>query len=372
MSRKSKADAVVVSRKELSDALQALRPIVKKAGNAILKSVLMRADSCPDAPCLTISATNMETTLSLEIAREDGAEDFAALVDLDRLAAFVAADWAETVSLSLAKGRLEAEGRTTVRMVIEPIENYPELPKPPGGAGIMLPHAVIEEIGYAKGFVNTDEKRRGGWERVLHVFTGVTLVDVLAGNGHRAWWRRGLGEEAPADFAIGLTPETVSHLVAQAGKGAVCVRSGGRQDFFSGPGFLLAQTRPVHDPPPLEWLNEAACQPEEWSELPQLGNILPVVEAVTLEAGERSPVIFTGNGGETLVSVKSDMVEAEGMIAGELPVYKTGYPDDLLSVLKALDRVSGTDHKIEVGRFGHGHLRFRIEGLAEALVSGMQ
>lgn len=375
MSRKREADTLTVDRKEFADALRSLKPIVKSAGNAILRGVLMRSVSRPDGEFLTISATNMGNTLSLEIARQGGPEDFLVLVDLGRLEGFASADWGEELSLTLGRGRagrLEVEGRTTARFVVEPPENYPEPPTPPAErpGEVALPYVVVEEIGRARPFINTDAKVYGGWQKVLHLFEREGRVEVFAGSGHRAWWRQGL-VESPG-FAVGLTPETAALLVAQAGKAGFSVWSGERQDFFAGPGYLLSQTRPEHEGLPLGWLTDTGMQPEAWQEMPRLGVVLPVVEAVSLEAGERSPLLLTEDGDKMLASTKSDLVDREGVIPGRLPIYKTGYPDDLLAILRELDRVAGAERPVEVGRFGHGHLRFRVAGVAEALVSGMQ
>jgi len=359
-----------VSRKELAQALAILRPIVKGARNPALASVLMRAGTRPDGPCLTISATDLQTSLSLKIGREDGAEDFAVLVDLVRLSGFVSADWGERLELCLGKGRLEIHGQTLARIAIEDLDTFPTLPEAPQGDGVELPAEVIREAAAIRGFVETKHPMQvPGWQRLVHVFEREGKLNVLAGCGARLVWRQGF-EGGAAGGAVGIAPEGTILLAGLVeGLAGTLYRKGDRQDFFSGEDYELAFTRVEHGAPSLAWIFEQKI--EGWRDLPALGEMLPVIQAVASEAGLTHPILLLEMDDKTEVSCRTDLIESEGVFSAGFPRFKTGYADDLVEALKALERIGGAEAKIQATKFSGVYLRLRIEGVVEVLLSGM-
>lgn len=359
-----------VDRRDLAEALGRLKPLVKKPLNPVLGCVLMEAITRPDGEWLELTATDTHQTLSLEIACERGSGEDFALVSLAPLAAFVTQDTSDRLTLSLAQGRLVVEGKTSVRIALKGDESlFPAIPEEMGGEAVDLPSEIVPEAVAIRGLV--EKESRNAWPSLVHLVEREGKLDLCAGAGRAFFWRRGLEAAVPKGFAVGLTAETAAMLTDLAGPASFV--AGEHRLLISAQGFRLAQRNLEGGQLPEGRLSQVAKFAEEegeWEELASVAEILPVLKAVTMEAELRAPLHIYFEGERTLASVRTDAVEAEGCLPGRWPRHKTGYPEDLIAILKALNRVAGPEGKIEVAQLQQHFLRFRTEG-ALGFVSGM-
>lgn len=366
-----------VDRRVLGAALAKIRPVVRGSSPVeILRSVLLT--SRPDASTLTITGTDLRLTVSVEIVCETGTEALEALVDPGRLADLCSSEWAEGLELGMGEdGRLVIKGETQTRLACLPVEDFPVVSEAPEEGWVGLSPEVVEAMGRAVSWAVGEHERRHVPTLAKYVWMfgaeGEGRVGIFGGGEHASLVRYLSGPEIDV-FGIG---RECAALVAGIGKGeTVEMSSSGTRHFFRGAGWRVSEAKGETDgADPRRWLSDPRLRGDGMRPLPSMGNLLRVLDAMPRKvAGIEQRVMLevkpTSPSGSRCYITSHD-VAWSGEIPADLPPYRTYMAEDLVGMLKELDRIAGTEHTVKVGLFRNYNLRFEIEGEAVAFLSGV-
>lgn len=383
-----------IDRRELSAALGKVKPVIQRGSPLpILRMVLLR--SRPDASTLTISGTDLRCSVSVEIACETGAEPLAALVDHPRLSELCASEWAETLEVGMeeaGEGRLVVRGETQSRLALGVAEDYPEIAEPPeGGEWMGLRGEAVEAMSRAERWCLGEDERKHRSEQTKFVWVfgaqvGKEPVLGVMGAGEHAGLCRylpgvvdpsvghALNREGAGCLAVGK--EAVGVIAGLAGGEGIEVLDAEGKHFFRGDGWWASEVKGETDGADIRrFLDNPSLRGDGMRPLPSMVNLLKVLEAAPRRvAGIEKRVMMEVKAVSPEGSrcyINGPDVSWSGEIAADLPPFRTYKPEELVDMLRELDRIAGTDGVVEVGTFMRENLRFEIEDRAVAFVMGV-
>jgi hypothetical protein len=356
--------SVLVRRGELVAALKRAKGVAAGSGaHAVLKSVLMEAGERQDGFRLTISATNLEESVSVEVEAEGGAGDgFRGLVGPDRLLAFLAADPGKEVELAGGATRLSVKGLAKATFPLEEPADYPELPAvDEGGIRVELTSEMAAAVRRASRFTAEDEKIR--MKEIVYLWEEGRQVSIGAGEGHALWFEESLGE-VPDGWWIGV-PRGIAGSIEPCGMVA-----GKAHLFFLSPGEVFSVRRPEIDSG--SFIRDVAnrCKGEEEKGSVSPAALLPALGAASGRIEQGDLLSWSGVDGETVIHAQGATGEAEAVVEGvELPEYRSKYAGLLVAGLKALAEVAGEGEEASLSTWQTGILFRLADGKATLILT---
>lgn len=371
---------IYVHRKNLLEALEAMRPLVASKGAIeALKCVhlLFEADQQrPDGLRLLVRCTDLHHSLVCEVEALEGLDSLSVLIDLGRLVSFVKGDWGEQVRLAIEDGSLVVEGAARASFVPScRVEDYPTLPVAPADGWIEMSYAMTRELAMVAGFCKGEDPKKGFaalLEKRVFLYEAGGSLGIFGGQGHAAVYRM-LPISVPAGFQVQIGKDCAGILSLLGppcsirwGEDAV---EGPRHNFFRGSGWSLSEIR-SEDPQVDPGKTLARCGVEASQEVLAVEQI---VRALEIMPGDlHKPVTMDSSRGDLRIQAMTDAESREVVIEGRLPYYQTLFPDLMAKALRELSRISLSSEKpITVGSFSEGkHLRFEVEGEVIFLLTG--
>lgn len=356
--------SVLVRRGELVAALKRAKGVTGGAGGiTMLKSVLLVAEERQDGFTLTISATNLEESVSVEVEAEGGAGDgFRGLVGPDRLLAFLAADPGKEVELAGGATRLSVKGLAKATFPLEEPVDYPELPVVEEGCvQVELTAEMAAAVRRSARFTVEDEKIP--MKQNVFLWEEGRQVSVGAAEGHALWFEESLGEvpegwwmPVPRGVAAAIEP---CRMVA--GKAHL---------FFLSPGEVFSVRWPEIGSG--SFIRDVAgrCKDEEEARSISPAALLPALGAVAARIESDDLLSWAGTDGQTVIHAQGATGEAEAVVEGvELPEYRTKYAGLLVAGLKALAEVAGEGEEAALSTWQTGILFRLADGKATLILT---
>lgn len=358
-----------VDRKALIGALRKVKPVLR-GPMAMYQAVLMASTSRPDELRLTISGTNGQEAVSVEIeVQDDSWTSQVVVAEVGRLLRWLEGEWEDEVTLAVEKDRLVVAGGAKVKLGTLPAEDFPEVPSFPENGEVVAGawmRSEVEELKAAARWCDPTDLRPQ-----LHGVHG-SGGDLIAGNGGRLYQLCGFTKKS----SFYLTKETIGLLDGLVDDGCPfeARKNASGRLFFQGEGFCLSQggaegseqggvsMRGLFE----RQEEKLAADGEEMSDL--LG-LIRAIEVVAVVHEERSKMVITPFPREetpncrTLVELQSDLGPAEAWFEGYFPPYKTVYPGDLVLALRQVERSASTDSEVVVlGLPEANGLAFEVRG----------
>lgn len=356
--------SVLVKRGELVAALKRAKGVAGGSGaHAVLKQVLLAAEERQDGFRLTISATNLHESVSVEVEAEGGAGDvFRGLVGPDRLLAFLAADPGQEVELAGGATRLSVKGLAKATFPLEEPVDYPEMPAVEEGlVQVELTAEMAAAVRRAARFTVEDpnipmKENVFLWEEGRQMSVGATESHIL-------WFEESLGEApegwwmvVPRGIAASIEP---CRMVAGIG-----------HLFFLHHGEVFSVRRPEIESG--SFIRDVAnrCRDEEEKGTVVVSHLLPALGAVAARIEADDLLSWAGTDGETVIHAQGATGEAEAVVEGvELPEYRTKYAGLLVAGLKSLDEVAAEDEEASLSTWGSGILFRLADGKATLILT---
>jgi hypothetical protein len=356
--------SVLVRRSDLVAALKRAKGVTAGSGeHPMLKQVLMAAEERPDGFRLTISATNLHESVSVEVEAEGGSGDvFQGLVGPDRLIAFLAADPGKEVELVGGATRLTVKGLAKATFPLEEPFDYPELPAVEEGCvRVELTMEMAAAVRRAARFTVEDPKIP--MRENVFLWEEGRQMSVGASEGHALWFEESLGEVPegwwmPVPRGVAASIETCSLVAGQA------------HLFFLSPGEVFSVRRPEIDSG--SFIRDVAgrCKDEEEKGTVVVDHLLPALGAVAARIERYDLLSWAGTDGETVFHAQGATGEAEAVVPRvELPEYRTKYAGLLVAGLKALAEVAGEDEEAALSTWQTGILFRLADGKATLILT---
>lgn len=345
--------SVRVKRGELVAGLRRAKGVAGggRGGLSILKLALLAVEERPDGLRLTISATDLEQAVSVEIGAEGGDGDvFRGLVGPERLLTFLAADPGEEVELEGGSTRLTVKGLARATFPLEEPVDYPEIPAPGDGPEIELTEEIAAAVRRSARFTGDDDRF---WRtHVAHLWEEGRQLSVGATDGHALWCEESLGE-ATEGFWMAVPREIA------AGMEACRAVAGEKHLFFLREEEVLSVRRPESQEGTFirSVLGRVRSGEESVAVDPRLllAPIRAVASRIGGEAVESALVSWEPREEATRIHAQAATGEAEVIVEGvELPEYKTRYAAQLLAGIEALAEVAGEGEEAAVHEMTEG------------------
>lgn len=363
---------IAVGRSELLAALRKAKAVTggAGAGKPMLRSVRIASFSRPDGAGIEISATNLEESIRVEVAGEEGAgEGFLGLVGPERLIAFLGADPGKEVDVWVEGEKLIVKGLARATFPLEDATDYPTLPELPAGAkGIEIEEETAAAIRRAARFAEREGKEATEKLRQVCLWEQGGLLSAGASEGHCLWVEHGL---AVAEEGFGM----VLPLAAAAGIEAcrLVAREGMGHIFLAREGEVIAVRQPEVDAGMLKGaLPQMRSQGE--GEAIDVEGMLAAVRAVAAriakDEGDRVLLRLREGKGGTVVHAQGVNGEAEAELPDPLPSYATKYVELLVAGLESLVEVKDEDEKVMAQAGSGDGLYFGVGEKAELVLTG--
>lgn len=356
--------SVLVKRSALIAALKRAKGVTVGSGkHAILTRALLAAEERQDGFRLTISATNLEESVSVEVEAEGGAGDvFRGLVGPERLLASLAADPGEEVELEGGSTRLSVKGLAKATFPLEEPVDYPELPAVDEGAvRVELTAEMAAAVRRAARFTVEDPKIP--MRENVFLWEEGRQVSIGAAEGHALWFEESLGE-VPEGWWVVMPRGIAASIEA-------CTMVAGRGHlFFLSPGEVFSVRRPEIESG--SFIRDVArrCHGEEEVCSIQPATLLPALGAVAARIEGDDLLTWAGTDGETAIHAQGATGEAEAVVEGiELPEYRTKYAGLLVAGLKALAEVAAEGEEASLSSWGSGILFRLADGKATLILT---
>lgn len=364
--------SVLVKRGELVAALKRAKGVAGGSGkHAVLKQVLLAAEERQDGFRLTISATNLEESVSVEVEAEGGTGDiFRGLVGPDRLLAFLAADPGQEVELAGGATRLSVKGLAKATFPLDEPVDYPEMPAVEEGlVQVELTAAMAAAVRRAVRFTAEDPKIP--MKESVFLWEEGRQMSVGGAEGHALWCEESLGEvpegwwmPVPRGIASSIEP---CRMVA-----------GKNHLFFLSPGEVFSVRRPEVESGYWSEIGSGSfirdvanrCHDEEEKGTVIVSHLLPALGAVSGRVEQGDLLSWAGTDGETVIHAQGATGEAEAVVEGvELPEYRTKYAGLLVAGLKSLDEVAEEGEEAALSTWGSGILFRLADGKATLILT---
>lgn len=357
--------SVRLKKSELIAALKRAKGVAGGAGrHPVLKLVLLALSERQDGPRLTISATNLEEAVSVEVEPlESTSEDFRGLVGPERILAFLAAEPGAEVELEAGSTRLTVRGLAKATFPLEEPIDYPEIPTRDheSAPAVELTGEMCAAIRRASRFTVADEKI----PQKAHVFLWEEGRQLSAGaaDGHALWIEESLGEVPEGWWAA--VPRGVASSIEPCR-----VVAGARHLFLLRSGEVFSVRRPEIESG--SFIRDVAnrCHDEdEVSSLPP-SLLLPALGAVAARIEADDLLSWAGTDGETVIHGQGATGEAEAVVPGiELPEFRTKYAGLLVAGLKALGEVAAEGEEAALSTWETGILFRLADGKATLILT---